>query len=74
MTLSANSSAMNNLSHTFLAIGVEKIGEQSLDDTEDLEVYIMEQEEVKKLLLDNQIMQALMVGPLYKYFFELKGK
>lgn len=72
MTLTANASAMNNLSHTFLAIGVEKQGEQSLDDTEDLEVFIMPQEKVRQLLLDNQIMQSLMVGPLYKYFFEMK--
>ena len=74
MTLSANSSAMNNLSHTFLAIGVEKTGSQKLDDTEDLEVHILEQNDVKQLLLDNQIMQALMVGPLYKYFFEIQSK
>jgi hypothetical protein len=63
---------MTNLSHTFLAVGVEKQGNQHLDDTEDLEVYIMPQEKVKQLLTDNQIMQALMVGPLYKYFFEIK--
>lgn len=72
MTLSANASAMTNLSHTFLAVGVEKTGTQNLDATEDLEVHIVSPSFVKQLLDSNQIMQSLMVGPLYKYFYEIQ--
>lgn len=49
-----------------------KIAEQSLDDTEELTVLLMSEEEVKSLLENNQICQALMVAPLWKYFSDRK--
>lgn len=68
MTLSPNPGAMTNLSHTFLAVGVEKRALQSLDENEELEVILMSENEVKALLEKGGICQALMVAPLYKYF------
>ena len=68
MTLSPNPGSMTNLAHIFLAVGVEKIAEPSLDATEELTVHMMSEEDVKRLLADNKICQALMVAPLYKYF------
>lgn len=68
MTIAPNPGSMNNLTHCFLAVGVEKIQEQSLDATEELTVHLMSEAEVKALLEDNQILQALMAAPLYKYF------
>jgi len=68
MTLSPNSSANTNLTHCYLATGVQKLSEQSLDAGEDLSVHTMSPREVKRLLADNEIMQALMVAPLWKYF------
>ena len=68
MTLSPNPSSMNNLAHCFLAVGVEKTAQQSLDENEDLEVLLMSEDEVKALLHEGGICQALMVAPLYKYF------
>ena len=41
MELSPNPSAMSNTTHCFLAIGVEKIAEQHLDETEELSVLFM---------------------------------
>lgn len=41
MTVSANPSTHSNLTHCFLATGVEKIGEQHLDPTEDLRVHLL---------------------------------
>lgn len=69
MELSPNPSAMSNMTHCFLAIGVEKIAEQHLDETEELSVLFMTKEEVKRMLNENQICQALMVAPLYKYIY-----
>ena len=69
MELSPNPSAMSNTTHCFLAIGVEKIAEQHLDETEELSVLFITKEEVKRMLNENQICQALMVAPLYKYIY-----
>ena len=69
MELSPNPSAMSNTTHCFLAIGVEKIAEQHLDEPEALSVLFMTKEEVKRMLNENQICQALMVAPLYKYIY-----
>ncbi|MBQ4056511.1 MAG: NUDIX hydrolase [Bacteroidaceae bacterium] len=68
MQLSANSSTMTNLTHCFLAEGVEKTALQNLDASEDLEVYVFSQEEVKQKLQQGDFIQALMVAPLWKYF------
>jgi len=58
---------MTNLTHCFLATGVEKISEQHLDDTEELEVHLLTREEVCSVLCNNEMMQSLMVAPLLKY-------
>lgn len=68
MELSPNPGSMTNLSHCFLAVGVEKTAEQSLDENEELEVLLMSEGEVRRLLENGGICQALMVAPLYKYF------
>ena len=63
---------MNNLTHCFLAEGVEKVAEQNLEATEDIEVHIMTTEEVRSLMEKGDMKQALMAAPLWKYFC-LKG-
>lgn len=68
MALSPNPGSMNNLSHCYLATGVEKTAEQSLDENEELEVMLMSESEVRSLLENGGICQALMVATLYKYF------
>ena len=54
----------------FLATGVERIGEQHPDPTEDLRVHLMTRREVLGLLRRNEIRQALMAAPLWRYFAE----
>lgn len=71
MAFSCNASAMNNLSHSFLATGVELTEQQDLDANEDIEVYTFTQEEVKTMLLRGDFMQASMIAPLYKFFAQL---
>ena len=70
MTLSPNPATSTNLAYSFLAVGVEKVSGQHLDATEDIDVYILEQDYVRELLQNNQILQALMAAPLWKYFYD----
>ncbi|MDR2805093.1 MAG: NUDIX hydrolase, partial [Dysgonamonadaceae bacterium] len=49
-----------------------KIGEQRLEDTEDLSVHLFSYEEVKSLLRNNEIKQSLMAAPLWKFIAEDK--
>ena len=67
IVLSANPSTMTNLTHCFLATGVEKAFEQHLDATEELEVHLLTREEVCYLLRNNEMMQSLIVASLLKY-------
>ena len=66
--ISANPSTTTNLTHCFLATGVEKISGQHLDATEDIEVYLFKAEEVKEMIRRGELVQALMLVPLLKYF------
>lgn len=69
MTISANTSTMNNLCHCFVATGVRKTSGQHLDRTEDIEVCIMSEEDVLGLLENGGMKQSLMAAPLYKWFY-----
>lgn len=66
--LSANPGTMTNLTYTFLATDVEPVASQHLDDTEDLAVKLLSESEIKALLLNNDLKQALMAAPLWKFF------
>lgn len=68
MTISPNAGACTNSSHTFLAIGVEQISEQHLEESEDIKIVLMEQEEVIRMLKNDEFHQAMMAAPLWKYF------
>lgn len=72
MVICANPATQNNLTHCFVATGVEKVAEQSLDLTEDITVHLLSLDEVKELLSTNQIAQALNAAPLWKYIAENK--
>ena len=67
-TLSANPATQNNLTYCYLATGVEPLGEQRLDPTEDLRVHLLTREEVLELLRTDRIRQALMAAPLWRSF------
>ncbi len=69
-SLSPNPAITTNLSHTFLAIGVEKIAEPKYDVGEEMTMHLFSPEEVKELLLSGQIIQALHAAPLWKWFAE----
>lgn len=70
--LSQNPSTTTNLTYCFVATGVEQVSTQHLDATEDIEVKLLSKEEVKSMLLNDELKQALMAAPLWKYF-AIKG-
>ena len=69
-SISANPATQNNLTHCFLATGVERLGDQQLDATEDIRVHLFSRSEVFELLRTDRIRQALMAAPLWRYFAE----
>jgi len=67
MRVAPNASAANNYSWCFIAEGVEKTGDQALDEAEELMVHLLNYEQVRELLSSGQIVQATMAAPLWKY-------
>lgn len=57
--ISPNPSTNDNLMHMFLAKGGVKTSEQKLDHNEEIEVYLFTIAELKQMLKENQIVQAL---------------
>ena len=70
MQISPNPGTHTNITYCFLATDVEKISEQHLEDTESLTVHLLSLQEVKELLQQGNIRQALMAAPLWKYMAE----
>ena len=70
MVVSPNASTVTNVTHCFVATGVERIGSQHLDPTEDIEVCLVSREEMRRMLEQGEIKQALMAAPLWRYFAE----
>ena len=68
MTVSPNPSTSTNLTYSFLATGVERMSTQHLEATEDITVHLLSEAEVRALLENDEIRQALMAAPLWKYF------
>ncbi len=68
MEISQNPSTSNNLTHCFLARGVKKTGTQHLDATEDITIKLLSEKDVLDMLLADEMKQALMAAPLWKYF------
>ena len=76
MTIAPNPGTMTNRCHCFLATDVEKVSGQHLDDTEDIQVHVVSRDEMLRMLKNNELYQAMMYAPLWKYFAledELKG-
>ena len=58
-TVAANPGVLNNYCHLFLARGGKKVAQQKLDANEDIEFKLFSLEEVKMMLQQNEIIQAL---------------
>ncbi|CAN5136926.1 NUDIX hydrolase [soil metagenome] len=68
MTLSANPGTHNNLTHAFLALDVEVKQAQHLEITEEISVHIVSPERALGIVNQGEMVQALHLAPLLKYF------
>jgi ADP-ribose pyrophosphatase YjhB (NUDIX family) len=57
--IAANPGVLNNYTALFLARGGKKTSKQQLDHNEEIEVITISKEELKKLFLENKIVQSL---------------
>lgn len=71
--ISANASTNTNWMHMFLARGGKKVSEQKLDHNEEIVVELCSIDEVKQLLRENRIVQAMHVTTIL-YALEKIGK
>jgi len=66
--VAANPGVLNNFTWLFLATGGKKVSEQALDKNEDIEIELYALEDVRKMLHEGEIKQALHVACLYRGF------
>jgi len=59
--------------HMFLATGGKLVKEQELDDNEDIEIHLVSIDELKQMLDNNEIIQAMHVTCLH-YGLKKLGK
>lgn len=67
--ISGNPSTTSNLTYCFLATGVTPTGTQHLDATEDIEVLTLSRSELLDMMERDEMKQALMLAPLWRYFY-----
>lgn len=67
--LCQNPSTTTNYTYCFLAKGVKKISGQKLDPMEDIAVKIVTKQELIEMLIKDEMKQALMAAPLWKYLY-----
>ena len=70
MVAAPNPSTSTNLCHSFIATGVHRLSDQHLEATEDIEVHLLYEDEVLRLMREGRIIQAPMLCSLWKYFAE----
>ncbi|WP_338875129.1 NUDIX hydrolase [Spirosoma sp. SC4-14] len=73
MTLSANPGTHANLTHSFLATGVELKQGQHLESTEEITVHVVSRERALEIIDNGEMMQALHIAPLLRYLSEPPG-
>ena len=63
--ISPNPSNHSNLAYGFLMTGGRKVAEQNLDEDEQLEVVLVSLDELKRMLHENEIWQAMHVTTIF---------
>jgi 8-oxo-dGTP pyrophosphatase MutT (NUDIX family) len=69
--IAANPGALNNYTHLFLARGGKKVSAQSLDHNEEIEVIKVPLTEMRRMLQQNEIKQALHLACVFYAFQKL---
>jgi len=68
----ANPGVLNNHTTVFLATGGKKVAEQLLDHNEEIEIILYSLEEVKQMLMNSEIKQAMHSTTLFYGFHKLE--
>jgi ADP-ribose pyrophosphatase len=63
--VSADPASYTNLTYSFLALDVEKVSNQNLDDTEEIDVFLLPLEEAIQMAQRGELPQALQVSALF---------
>ncbi|MGD0876958.1 MAG: NUDIX hydrolase [Anaerolineales bacterium] len=63
--VSPNPANQTNLIYSFLALDAEKVSDQALDDTEDMEVVLKPLEEVITMAKNSELFQSMQVGTVF---------
>lgn len=64
---SPNTSAMTNRCHCYIAKGVKKLQDQTLDHSEDIKVHLISESELRDLLVNDRFIEGIMSAPIWKY-------
>ena len=70
----SNPAIMSNHTYTYLARDCEKISDQSLDGTEDIEIVKKNIDEIPQLINEKEIEHALVISAFYFYNLYLMNK
>lgn len=70
--ISGNPSVTNNLTYCYLAKGVRLTTGQHLDKTEDIAVRLLSHEQLVEMMERDEMKQALMAAPIWRYLYELQ--
>ncbi|MCX6078569.1 MAG: NUDIX hydrolase [Chloroflexi bacterium] len=70
--VSANPDTHTNLIHTFLALDIEKVAAQNLDDTEEIDVFPTPLDEVIQMAIKGELLQSMQVSALFFALAELR--
>ncbi len=71
--VAANPGVLNNFTSLYLATGGRKVAEQNLDFNEEIEINLFPLEDVRLMLMNNEIAQALHATCLFYGFAKLDG-
>lgn len=63
-----NASGATTQCYHFLATNVERIQKPKPEKTEDIKIHLLTEQELKQLMLDGRIAEAVMQAPLWRFF------
>jgi 8-oxo-dGTP pyrophosphatase MutT (NUDIX family) len=69
-SLSANPALQDNLTTTYLAEGVERVGAPAPEQTEDLRVHLVKADDVLGIIDRGEMIQALHIAPVLRYLMK----
>ena len=63
-----NTSGSTTSSYHFFATDVERTQSPTTENTEDIKIHLLTEQELKQMMLDGSIAEAVMLAPLWRYF------